>query len=220
MLKELKVNEVFYSIQGEGASAGRPVLFVRLSGCNLKCSFCDTPYHVEGHEPTWEERELMKKHKHWVITGGEPLLQQEALTEYIATYEPYFVEVETNGTMKPSKELLMKVNRYNVSPKEMRVQPKAMKEGFTDPKLLAVPEASDRIIKFVYKDKKSEEFIEKIVKTKKYKIRPQEVWIMPEGKTRAGQEKAQKKVWEYCVKKGYNFSARLQVQVFDTKRGV
>lgn len=219
MAKELRVNEIFYSLQGEGAGAGRPTLFIRTSGCNLRCSFCDTKYHVEGRELNTIDRALLKKYKHWTITGGEPLLQQEALYALIEQYKPDFVEVETNGTQNVSFDFAEKISRFNISPKEYRWQPRGMKTCGTEPKLLQ-SFVSDRILKFVYSDEKSEQFISKVVNNPKYKVLPFEVWVMPEGLNREEQEKMQVKVWEYCMKKGYNFSPRLHVHVFDTKRGV
>jgi 7-carboxy-7-deazaguanine synthase len=77
----LKVNEIFYSIQGESSYAGLPCVFVRLSGCNLKCSYCDTQYaYDEGTEMDLED--ILEKVNHYncrliEITGGEPLLQKE-----------------------------------------------------------------------------------------------------------------------------------------------
>jgi 7-carboxy-7-deazaguanine synthase len=77
----LKVNEIFYSIQGESSFAGLPCVFVRLSGCNLRCSYCDTTYaYDEGAEMELEE--VLEKIEHYncrlvELTGGEPLLQKE-----------------------------------------------------------------------------------------------------------------------------------------------
>lgn len=218
-IRPLKINEIFYSIQGEGASTGKPTLFIRLSGCTLKCNFCDTKYHVKSRLLDNKDKKLLKKYKHWTITGGEPLLQQDALYHLIKEYKPNFVEIETNGTIIPSLDFANLISCFNCSPKEPRFQPKGMKKHCTEPKLLACG-VDDRVIKFVYTDKKSERFINSIIRNKKYKIIPAEVWIMPEGKTRKEQEAMQKKVWEYCIRKGFHFSPRLQVSVFNTKRGI
>jgi 7-carboxy-7-deazaguanine synthase len=77
----LTVNEIFYSIQGESSQAGRPCVFVRLTGCDLRCSWCDTPYSFyEGQKRTVEEvlDEVNRYQCSLVeITGGEPLLQED-----------------------------------------------------------------------------------------------------------------------------------------------
>ena len=99
----LKVNEIFYSIQGESSYAGHPCVFVRLTGCNLRCSYCDAQYaYEEGIEM---EIEGITDHLSAYgcslaeITGGEPLLQKEtpALAKYLLE-RGYHVLIETNGS--------------------------------------------------------------------------------------------------------------------------
>jgi len=99
----LKVNEIFYSIQGESGYAGLPCVFIRLTGCNLRCDYCDTAYaYDEGEDlPVSEILERVKSYNCQLveITGGEPLLQRE--TPGLATallQEGYQVLVETNGS--------------------------------------------------------------------------------------------------------------------------
>jgi 7-carboxy-7-deazaguanine synthase len=104
----MKINEVFKSIQGESSYTGWPFVFVRFTGCNLRCAFCDTTYaYDEGIEIS--ERELLEIIKSYginyvEITGGEPLLQEEvfSLTEILIKYG-YTVLLETNGTQDISK---------------------------------------------------------------------------------------------------------------------
>ena len=100
----MRVNEIFYSLQGEGIDVGRPTIFVRLTGCNLRCRYCDTTYaFYEGEDMGMEE--IIEAIKKWkcrrvCITGGEPLLQQEvyALIDALLKME-YEVSVETNGSI-------------------------------------------------------------------------------------------------------------------------
>ena len=103
--KILKINEIFYSIQGEGGRAGTPTVFVRLSGCNLSCPFCDTKGHEEGINMTLNSillkiMELTGKitDNTWITwTGGEPTLQ---LTSEIVAFfreKGYRQAIETNG---------------------------------------------------------------------------------------------------------------------------
>ena len=99
----LKVNEIFYSIQGESTYAGLPCVFVRLTGCNLRCSYCDTKYaYDEGEEMGIDEiiSRVMSYQCNLVeITGGEPLIQEETPTLIKGILENgYEVLLETNGT--------------------------------------------------------------------------------------------------------------------------
>lgn len=97
----LRVNEIFYSLQGEGRYTGTPAVFVRLSGCNEKCSFCDTK-HLSFKEMT--EEEIVESvcaygAHHVVITGGEPSLQITASLVEKMHAEGLFVQMETNGSV-------------------------------------------------------------------------------------------------------------------------
>lgn len=100
----LKVNEIFYSIQGESTYAGWPCVFVRLTGCNLRCSYCDTVYaYEEGEEQTIPDvLEAVKRFGCSLVevTGGEPLLQKETpfLIQTLAA-QGYRVLLETNGSL-------------------------------------------------------------------------------------------------------------------------
>ncbi len=103
-LMTLTVNEIFKSIQGESSHAGRLCTFVRLTGCNLRCIYCDTTYaYDEGRDMSIEQvlREVAMHPVHLVeITGGEPLLQAEAPALAKALLDTgYTVLVETNGSM-------------------------------------------------------------------------------------------------------------------------
>jgi 7-carboxy-7-deazaguanine synthase len=99
----MKINEIFYSIQGEGKLVGLPTVFIRLTGCNLRCSYCDTKYaYYEGIEMDLDQViEKIKKYscKNVCITGGEPLLQNETLSliENLLKHN-YNVCLETNGS--------------------------------------------------------------------------------------------------------------------------
>ena len=101
----LKVNEIFYSLQGETLYAGFPSLFIRLSGCNLNCRYCDTKYASEKfHEMSVEQiAEIADSHKnihHMTITGGEPLAQENINPLINALInKSYLVQIETNGSI-------------------------------------------------------------------------------------------------------------------------
>lgn len=132
--KVLYVAEKFYSIQGEGVTMGAPAVFLRLSGCNLLCKsddwVCDS---IEVWQPKGQKTEFsdvltpdfidyLERGAHLIITGGEPLLHQKRLIEYLTWFkETYkflpFIEIETNGTILPDYMLLEFIKQFNVSPK-------------------------------------------------------------------------------------------------------
>jgi 7-carboxy-7-deazaguanine synthase len=100
----MKVNELFYSIQGEGSFAGLPTIFLRTTECNLRCSYCDSTYAYEkGTEMTIEEiLKMIKKYpcKNLCITGGEPLLQPDIPTLLDRLLQKKFmIQLETNGSI-------------------------------------------------------------------------------------------------------------------------
>jgi organic radical activating enzyme len=117
----LKITEIFPSIQGEGLRQGEPTIFIRLSGCNLRCTFCDTRY-------AWEEGDIMTRSEimerveqirqdfpaDWIcLTGGEPLLQDVEPLLADLKARGYSLQVETNATQAPA----LPVDWYTLSPK-------------------------------------------------------------------------------------------------------
>lgn len=125
MASSLKLNEVFYSIQGEGIYQGEPTVFIRLQGCNLKCTFCDTKYATgekakRSVEPAHLARELQRDfglyNKHICITGGEPLLQDSKVYSLL-TFLNLFncrISIETNGSLIPPTQLSSLVTSWVV----------------------------------------------------------------------------------------------------------
>ena len=95
-----RVNEIFYSLQGEGYFTGTPAVFLRLSGCNLKCSFCDTLHEEFTEMSPIEVIENVRAYpsRHIVITGGEPSLQLDPVLVDMLHEEGFFIQIETNGT--------------------------------------------------------------------------------------------------------------------------
>src|SRR5262249_22546121 len=132
MTADLVVAELFGpTLQGEGPSAGQQAVFVRLSNCNLACTWCDTPYTwdwarfdraAEQHPTTVENVcgwVLVHRTRLVVITGGEPLLQRRTLLPLVDPLAEAGrrIEVETNGTITPQPALAAAVSAFNVSPK-------------------------------------------------------------------------------------------------------
>jgi len=104
----MKINEIFYSLQGEGAWTGLPNIFIRTTGCNLRCSFCDTKYaYFNGEEMTVIEIiEKICKYpcKYVCITGGEPLLQKDIVDLIDKLLKKgYKISIETNGSLSIKK---------------------------------------------------------------------------------------------------------------------
>ena len=105
----MKIAEIFYSLQGEGSLLGVPSVFVRTSGCNLRCSWCDTPYtswQPEGEERTVDSilaEVLAYPARHVVLTGGEPMLQPQLVPLSRALREAgWHITIETAATVVPA----------------------------------------------------------------------------------------------------------------------
>lgn len=115
-MKRYRINEIFYSLQGEGAQSGRPAIFVRFSGCNLRCPFCDTDfgqYHEMGIEAILEQLRFYPA-RYIVLTGGEPALQVDDDLVTALHREGYTIAIETNGT----RALPDNIDWVTLSPKE------------------------------------------------------------------------------------------------------
>lgn len=102
----MKISEIFYSINGEGKFAGLPTVFIRTHGCNLRCDYCDSMYAVTGDDYTEMSTDNILAEvdryrcKRITLTGGEPLLQQNAITLVTRLLSAgYSVEIETNGAI-------------------------------------------------------------------------------------------------------------------------
>ncbi len=121
----LEINEIFYSIEGEGQRVGQPTTFIRLSKCNLRCSFCDTEFdsftemsidkiieEIEQYTATWV-----------CLTGGEPLGQNIVPLAKSLCDLNYNLHIETNGTLDPMPELLDLIDHWTVSPKRKKIAP-------------------------------------------------------------------------------------------------
>ena len=223
--------EIFYSIQGEGITAGTPTMFLRLAFCNLRCDWCDTRYtwdweHYNRREQVVElstekvlEHLLTQDCRRLVITGGEPLIQQKSLID-LMTYtkeKGFYIEIETNGTIVPDSGLAGMVDQWNVSPKLSNSgNPRTLRE---------VPEAyayftrqQSSTFKYVIRSKRDLNEVEELID--KYGIKKQQIILMPEAMDRATLIERGKWLAEACKDRGYMFSSRLQILLWGRKRGV
>jgi 7-carboxy-7-deazaguanine synthase len=117
--RRLLVNEIFYSIEGEGLRVGEPTTFVRLSHCNLRCHFCDTDFDSFVEMDVEAIIDTVGRHPaRWVcLTGGEPLGQNiEELARSLRGVG-YHLHIETNGTLSPPPVLFDLIDHWTVSPK-------------------------------------------------------------------------------------------------------
>lgn len=114
----MRINEIFYSLQGEGRHTGTPAVFVRFAGCNLKCSFCDTDHsrYVEMTEEEIVEEVRQFPARFVVITGGEPSMQVTASLIEKLHAEGCYVAMETNGTYELPEDC--QIDWITCSPKE------------------------------------------------------------------------------------------------------
>jgi len=208
-LTKLRISEVFESIQGEGRYVGYPAIFVRLSGCNLNCEYCDTKYHNKTNWILSPEELALKlidsEQKIVIWTGGEPMLQRSAIEEVIKIMIEKGItrkdhHLETNGTILDYDYFFKNFYYVAFSPKDLTTA-KAIKEimrgsGFYDIKV--VTNLRD-------------------VGTDMLDIA---TMLMPLTTYAAKRDKTiSKKVWEYCVKHRKKFSPRLHQLVWYNKRG-
>lgn len=224
--QQLFVSEIFKSIQGEGPKIGIPSIFLRLGICNLHCDWCDTPYTwkagVRDYE-LWDFKEVAKKMvdlckntaiKNLVITGGEPLLQQEKLAQLLMMpiFENFEIEFETNGSMAPLPSLKKMAEERKFS---FNISPKLADSGNKTYKVHIYPRS---VLKFVYVNKKSEKLIEDFLKNNE-EAKGVPVYVMPEGVTADALQKKTKMVLDFCLKKAFIFTPRLHIYLFGSKRG-
>jgi organic radical activating enzyme len=152
--------ETFFSLQGEGIKIGTPSVFARFAGCNLNCPWCDTKYSLEEVPtiPLSEFRRIVQATRvnDIVITGGEPLLNQDLVIEIIESFPEKNITIETNGTILPSSILKNMAHNINVL---WSVSPKLFLKDW-DKNLLEFEKFKDVQFKFVITDLNSD--IEKI----------------------------------------------------------
>lgn len=234
MSNTLPVSEVFGpTIQGEGPYAGRAVLFVRLGGCNLSCSWCDTPY-------TWDASRFNLREEcppttitdilaslaalgyptlPVVLSGGEPLLHQKSaaftdLLEGIA-YAGHPVHVETNGTISPSAHTLAHVSHFSVSPKLANAGSHKGKQSVAPWDKWGSVDAA--ICKFVVFDIDDVDLVTHRAAALGFPAT--RTWVMPEGTSELALQQRWPVIARAAARRGINASHRLHVLAWGDCKG-
>ena len=228
----MKIAELFYSIQGEGKLTGVPSVFVRTSGCNLRCAWCDTPYaswRPEGEDLTYKQviQRVKKFHaRHVVLTGGEPMIMPDLVPlvdELISS--GHHVTVETAGTRYQP----IKVHLASVSPKLSNSTPWNIERGrFADlheknrlePQVIQqfIDTSWDFQLKFVVAFEKDLDEIDALLE-KLTEWEPTDVLLMPEGVDPATLAARSGWIVEVCKARGFRFCPRLHVMLYGNQRG-
>ncbi len=229
-MRKLIVAEKFYSLQCEGRSMGVPAVFLRLAGCNLLCKgkgwICDTievwqkgeaKFYQDVLDPELIER--LRNGAHLVITGGEPLLQQVAICDYLDWFEreyeflPY-IEIETNGTIIPYAYLLQRVPEWNVSPK-LSNSGEPLEKRMNEAAIAIFNALPETIFKFVVQH---EGDVQEILQD--FNVDMKKVILMPAGATREELDAVRLQVVEQAKLLGVRYSDRLHIVIWNQKTGV
>ncbi|SKA77311.1 7-carboxy-7-deazaguanine synthase [Prosthecobacter debontii] len=231
----MRISEIFYSVQGEGSLTGVPSVFVRTSGCNLRCTWCDTPYaswKPEGPEmPTAEIMAEVLRHpaRHVVVTGGEPLIAK-GIHELLAAFHQAgkHITIETAGTILPEG---IPVDLASISPKLANSTPSVEKAGAAwvqrheqtrlQPAVLKawLEHAPDYQLKFVISSEADLQEAQTVIDSIGLPVPPEKVLLMPEGTSMEAMRSRYSLLVAACLSHGYRLSPRLHIELFGNKRG-
>ncbi|MEL7218538.1 MAG: 7-carboxy-7-deazaguanine synthase QueE, partial [Pseudomonadota bacterium] len=219
-------------------SAGTPVAFIRLSRCNLACTWCDTAYtwrfegdnrpHRDGVEYDRKANQVAISpekaaakiaalgQKRLVITGGEPLMQCAPLADMLSILPDIEVEIETNGTTRASAHIDIRVDQYNVSPK--------LAHSGNEAALALIPErldfyASDPRAFFKFVIAEPEDVDEVLALQREHRIRASQIFLMPEGTSSEALRGRQTWLSDLCLRHGFRMSDRLHIHLYGDERG-
>ncbi len=223
----MKIAELFYSLQGEGSLVGVPSFFIRTSGCNLRCSWCDTPYtswEPEGCDMSIGQiLDEVKAHpaRHVVVTGGEPMIASEIIPLTVRLRElGLHITIETAGTVfQPVACDLM-----SISPKLANSTPAGHWAAQHD-RLRTQPEVLSKLmeryeyqLKFVVEKPGDLEEVRTLAAS--LGAPRERVILMPEGTD--PERLRERGIWlaEICKDEGFRFSPRLHVDLYGNRRGV
>ncbi len=227
----MRIAEIFYSIQGEGALAGVPSVFVRTSGCNLRCVWCDTPYtswEPEGSECSVDAivKEIVRHPaRHVVVTGGEPMIAKEivALTQALRA-RGLHITVETAGTVYAP----VACDLMSISPKLSNSTPRERDGGrwaAQHDRLRIQREVLRRLmreyeyqLKFVVASPADLDEIRALIA--ELNADRSRVMLMPEGTDPQVLRERSQWIVEICKQEAYRFSPRLHVDIWGNRRGV
>ncbi len=240
---KLKISgdKIFATLQGEGSTTGKKAIFLRLHFCNLACGKkegwqCDTGYTWDkDRSEFWQEAEdwtyletanrvklLWSKEfghntpdsqKRIVITGGEPLLQQEKIVKLLEFLSNWNVEIETNGTIKPDKKL--EPCQINCSPK-LANSGNPLERRYNPEVLIAINEMPNSWFKFVVASVEDLNEVETIIQ--ECHLQKNKILIMPEGLTLAETTKHLQIIQQEVGQRGWIVAKRKQLEWFGTKR--
>lgn len=221
------VNEIFYSIQGEGASIGLPAIFLRLQLCNLTCEWCDTRYTWDINHPDYanyrvvELDELVAQLEDYscrrlIITGGEPLLHAAAIKKLLDRLgEEWQIEIETNGTL-PGRASIRERCQLNISPKLPSAHNRA--KAIRPAVLELLKQSRNPWFKFVVADRADFEAMVKVID--ECGLPQEKIIVMPEGQDPTTLAEHALEVVELVKEKGYRMLPRLHVLLYGNRRGV
>ena len=228
----MKVSEIFHSVQGEGKLVGVPSVFVRASGCNLRCTWCDTPYaswNPEGEALTVAEivaKVTAYRCRHVVVTGGEPMIMPD-IVELCAALRAadLHITIETAATVYHAVE----VDLASMSPKLSNSTPHEREGGrfavaHEKQRLnFAVMQqfidgSSDFQLKFVVSTEEDLLEIDEVL-AKLTGWQPSDVLLMPEGTDQGVLESRAGWIAEVCKRTGYRYCPRLHVALYGNTRG-
>jgi 7-carboxy-7-deazaguanine synthase len=230
----MRISEIFFSVQGEGKLTGVPSVFVRTSGCNLRCQWCDTPYaswNPEGEEMDVDAilREVARHPTRFcVVTGGEPMIAkgiQELLTELRAAGK--HITIETAATVSPDG---VECDLASLSPKLTNSTPSSEQAGEAwnarhertrwQPEIVRTwCDRFEHQLKFVVSSQADLAEIERMLGEATIKTAPENVLLMPEGRSIEELQNLAPQVVEWCKARGWRYCARVHVELFGNKRG-
>jgi 7-carboxy-7-deazaguanine synthase len=223
----MRISEIFYSVQGEGGLMGVPSVFVRTTGCNLRCSWCDTPYtswRPEGTDFSIDEivaeAARYSAARHVVITGGEPMIAP-GIVELSERFRGLGMHItfETAGTVFAP----VACDLMSISPKLSNSTPEGVYFEMHE-KLRLQPDVLKRLtsnyhyqLKFVIA--RADDLAEAQAIVAAVNAPPEKVMLMPEGTSVETLNERGPWVAELCKEHGYRFSPRLHVYLYGNKRG-